>query len=181
MKRTRSGLLALLITLTPLTPAFAQGVAPEVQRPDMQALVGQWRLDPARTHMGRFGPTGVNMVRDPTFTFIFEPKGEVMLVKVYAHYPQDAPTRVSEIVPDGQVRACGDPSGCLTAGGDPKRQSFLYREVSPHLFVRLFFVDGKVTEYSTYAVSEDLSTFTMRAWSAETPHYQNIQVFTKQP
>jgi hypothetical protein len=49
------------------------------------------------------------------------------------------------------------------------------------MLMRLFYIKGKISEYSTYAVSTDGRTFTLISWSPETPEFQNIQVFEKQP
>jgi hypothetical protein len=147
---------------------------------DLSALVGRWQLDPARTHMGRFGPTGKNMVRSPTFSFVFSPAPRGLKIEVYAEYPQPAPPRTMLLIPDGKAHACEDPAACMTAGGDPKDQTYIYHLVDSHFIARTFFIKGKTSEYSTYGVSADGQTFTMMAWSPETPYWQNIQVFTRQ-
>jgi hypothetical protein len=147
---------------------------------DLSAFVGRWQLNSDKTRMGRFGPDGHNMVRSPTFTFIFVADGANLQNNVYAEYPQPAPTRTMALIPDGKPHACESQAACLTAGGDRAQQSYIYRSVDSHYLVRLFRVKGRVTEYSTYAVSADGKTFTLISWSAETPYYQNIQVFEKQ-
>jgi hypothetical protein len=148
---------------------------------DLSAFVGRWQLDPARTHMGRFGPDGKNMVRSPTFTFVFVAEGANLQNNVYAEFPQPAPTRTMSLIPDGKPHACESQAACLTVGGNREEQSYIYRAIDSHYLARLFRINGRVTEYSTYAVSADGRTFTLISWSAETPHYQNIQVFEKQP
>jgi hypothetical protein len=66
-------------------------------------------------------------------------------------------------------------------GGNPSEQTYEYHQIDARLVVRSFFIKGRVSEYSIYAVSVDGKTFTMIAWSPETPYWQNIQVFTRQP
>jgi hypothetical protein len=148
---------------------------------DLSALVGRWQLDSARTRMERYGPDGKNMVRDPTFTFIFSPDPQGLNIAVYAKYPQAAPDRSMLLIPDGKAHACQDKAACLTVGGDPKAQTYVYHQMDTHFLVRTFYINGKISECSTYGVSADGNTFTMMAWSPETPYWQNIQVFTKQP
>jgi hypothetical protein len=148
---------------------------------DLGALVGRWQLDPVRTHMGRYGPNGQNMVRDPTFTFIFSPDAHGLKIAVYSKYPQPAPDRTMLLIPDGRTHACLDKAACLTMGGDPGEQSYVYHQIDARFVVRSFYIKGRISEYSTYGVSTDGNTFTLMAWSPETPYWQNIQVFTKQP
>lgn len=169
----KSWLAALLL----VSPGMAQAT------PDMSALIGRWQIDLSRTHMGRYGPDAKNMVRAPSFTFIFARHGPGVdvNVNVYEHYPQAAPTRIMSMIPDGKPHACQDKAACLTVGGDAADQSYVYRQLSPRFFMRLFYVKGKLSEYSTYGVSTDGQTFTMMAWSPETPFWQNIQTFTRQP
>ena len=71
-------------------------------------------------------------------------------------------------------------AACLTIGGDASEQSYVYHVIDAHFVIRMFYVKGQLTEYSTYAVSSDGKTFTLMSWSPETPYYQNIQVFEKQ-
>jgi len=131
--------------------------------------------------MGRFGPNGQNMVRAPTFTFVFRPEGRGLRIEVYSEYPQSAPTRTMALIADGKQHRCQDKAACLTVGGDPSEQTYSYARIDAHFVVRTFFIKGKVSEYSTYNVSADGKTFTMMAWSADTPYWQNIQVFNRQP
>ena len=161
-----------------VSPVSSTAVTPLA---DTSALVGRWQIDLSRTHMGRFGPTGHNMVRAPGFSLAFVPDGDHVRIDVYADYPQPAPTRRMAMYMDGRLHRCGDPASCQTMGGEPQDQSYIYFEVNPRLFVRRFFVKDQLTEYSTYAISADGATFTMIAWSPETPQYQNIQVFSRAP
>jgi hypothetical protein len=175
-RRNRAALhLGAALCLWLFTPLLA------AQAPvDLSALIGRWQLDPSRTHMGRLGPNAQNLVRSPTFTFIFEPDGQNLKVNVYAEYPQSAPTRTMALIPDGQMHRCQDKAACLTIGGDASEQSYVYHVIDAHFVIRMFYVKGQLTEYSTYAVSSDGKTFTLMSWSPETPYYQNIQVFEKQ-
>jgi hypothetical protein len=148
---------------------------------ELSAFVGRWQLNPSMTHMGRFGPAAQNMVRSPTFTFVFARDGKNLQNNVYAEYPQSAPTRTMSLIPDGRAHPCQEKGGCLTVGGNPKEQSYIYRKINDHFLVRLFLVKGETSEYTTYAVSANSKTFTMISWSAQTPFFQNIQVFDRQP
>ena len=148
---------------------------------DLNAFVGRWKINLGQTKMNRMGPNGNNLVRSPTFTFIFAADNPGLRMDVYAEYPQPAPSRVTSIVPDQKQHSCETKSGCLTVGGNPDEQAFSYFRINSHMLVRLFYEKGKPSEYTTYAVSTDGSTFTMITWSAETPQWQNIQVFDKQP
>jgi metallo-beta-lactamase class B len=147
----------------------------------LDAFVGRWQMNAAKTKMGRMGPTGKNLVRSPTFTWIFTPEGPGLRMDVYAEYPLPAATRTMTMIADGKPRPCEGPAPCLTTGGDPKDQSYTYYPIESRMVARLFYDKGQVVEYSTYAVSPDGKTFTSISWSPETPEYQNIQVFDKQP
>jgi hypothetical protein len=167
--------IAFTLIVCVSTPANA------VPKHDLSALIGRWQLDPTRTHMGRFGPDGKDMVRDPTFTFIFSPDPQGLTIAVYAKYPAPAPDRMMRLIPDEKPHACQDKAACLTVGGDPKVQTYVYHQIDSHFLIRSFYIKGQISEYSTYGVSTDGNTFTLMAWSPETPYWQNIQVFTKQP
>jgi hypothetical protein len=82
---------------------------------------------------------------------------------------------------DGKSHPCEDPVSCLSTGGQAKDQSFVYHQIDSYLLLRIFYVKGKIDEYSTYAVSTDGKIFTVITWSPETPQWQNIQVFDRQP
>jgi hypothetical protein len=143
---------------------------------DLNAFVGRWKIDLSRTHMNR----GNNITRSDSFTFIFQPSENGLTMQVYAQYPQPAPTRTSTIIPDQQIRPCASAGGCLTVGGNPAEQSYAYYQIDSRLLLRVFYLKGEASEYSTYAVSADAKTFTMIAWGAEAPDRQNIQVFDRQ-
>lgn len=148
---------------------------------DLSPFVGRWQIDLSQTHMKRMGPNGTNLVRSPTFTFLFSPEGKNLKLAVYAEYPSPTSPRVATIIPDRRPHACESKGGCLTVGGDPTQQTFEYFEINSHMLLRVFFVAGTAEEYTSYDVSEDGAIFTMIAWSPATPEYQNIQVFQKQP
>ena len=146
----------------------------------LQAYVGTWRLNPAKTKMGVNGPSTPTPLRDPTFTWIFTPESYGVLMNVYTKYPQAKPDRVLKINPDGKIHPCETKEPCLPSGGDPKDQAYAYHKIDGHMISRLFYVKGKIAEYDTYAVSQDGKTLTIVAWHAPTPEYQNVQVFDKQ-
>jgi metallo-beta-lactamase class B len=148
---------------------------------DLSAFVGRWQMNADKTKMGRFGPNGKNLQRGPTFTWVFTPEGPGLKMDVYYEYPQPAPTRSMTMIADGRPRACEGPAPCLTTGGNPQEQTYAYSMIESRMVARLFFDKGQVVEYSTYAVSPDGKTFTSISWSPETPEYQNIQVFDRQP
>jgi hypothetical protein len=148
---------------------------------DLSAFAGQWRINLENTRMGRFGPTGNNLFRTPTRTFIFTPDGKNLQHSIYAQYPAPKPDRTLAVIVDGKHHPCEDPVSCLSTGGSAKEQSFVYQQVDSHVLLRIFYVKDKIDEYSTYVVSTDGKTFTVITWSPETPHWQNIQVFNKQP
>jgi hypothetical protein len=174
MRVTCGWLSVVCASLACALPALSAGT------PDLSALVGRWQLDPSRTHMERFGPDGRNMVRDPTFTLIFSPSSQGLKIEVFGKYPQSAPDRTMLLIADGKAHACQDEAACLTAGGDPADQTYIYHAIDARFVVRSFYVKNVIAEYSTYGVSADGNTFTMIAWSPETPYWQNIQVFTRQ-
>ena len=146
----------------------------------LQAYVGTWKINPAKTRMGVLGPNTPTPLRDPTFTWIFTGKPYGVQMDVYTKYPQAAPNRTLEIRPDGKTYPCQTKDPCLPSGGDPKEQAYAYHKIDGHMISRLFYVKGKIAEYDTYAVSEDGKTLTIVAWHAPTPEYQNVQVFDKQ-
>jgi hypothetical protein len=149
---------------------------------DVSAFAGRWQMNAAKTKMGRMGPTGQNIVRAPTFTWIFTPEGQGLRMDVYNEYPQPAPTRTMTLIPDGKLRKCdsANKTACLTRGGDPSEQTYVYHQIDPRLVARIFYIKGEVYEYSHYTVSRDGKTFTVVSWGPDTPEYHNIQVFDRQ-
>lgn len=145
------------------------------------AFVGAWKINPAKTTMGRNGPNGQNILRSTTFTFIFLPDGKGLRMDVYSSYPQPAPSRMARVITDGTVLPCESKDSCLTAGGDPKEQTYAFYQMDSHMLARLFWVKGKAYDYSSMCVSTDGKTLTLISWAPDTPQYQNIQVFDKQP
>jgi hypothetical protein len=162
--------------------AFAPSATAQSQN-DLSAFVGRWQMNAAKTKMGRMGPTGQNIVRANTFSWVFTPDGPGLRMDVYTEYPQPAPTRTMTLIPDGKVRSCdaSNTTACLTRGGDPREQTYVYHHIDPHMVVRVFYIKGEVYEYSHYTVSKDGKTFTSVSWGPETPEFHNIQVFDKQP
>lgn len=171
--------LALAFGLAATAPAFSAEAAG-----GLSAFAGRWLMNAAKTKMGREGPNGKNLTRSPTFTWIFTPEGQGLRMDVYAEYPQPAPTRTMTVIADAKQRGC-DPKqnkgACLTTGGKPDEQVYAYYQMDSHMLSRLFYDKGKVVEYSSYAVSSDGKTLCIVSWSPETPEWQNIQVFDKQP
>ena len=147
----------------------------------LQAYVGTWKINPAKTKMGVLGPSTPTPLRDPTFTWVFTPQPYGVEMNVYTKYPQGKPNRVLKIQPDGKTYPCQTVEPCLPSGGDPKDQAYAYHKIDGHMISRLFYVKGKIAEYDTYSVSEDGKTLVIVAWHAPTPEYQNVQVFDKQP
>jgi hypothetical protein len=149
----------------------------------LDAFVGRWQMNASKTKMGRMGPNGQNIVRAPTFSWVFTPEGAGLRMDVFAEYPQPAPTRTMTLIADGRQRGCDakNKGACLTTGGKAAEQAYAYFRMDPRMLARLFYEKGKVVEYSTYAVSIDGRTLSIISWSPETPEYQNIQVFDKQP
>jgi hypothetical protein len=159
----------LLFTFAALVPAQSAN--------DLSAFVGRWKIDLSRTHMGRGNLTS----RAATFTFLFSKVDAGLNMDTYTEYPQPAPSRSNLIVPDGKPHTCQTSTGCLTVGGNAADQSFAYFQIDSHMLMRVFYIKGAVSEYTSYAVSSDGKTFTMIAWGAEAPDRENIQVFDKQP
>ena len=147
---------------------------------DLDAFSGTWKINVVKTRMGRNGPTGQNILRSTTFTFIFVPDGQNLRMDVYSDYPQPAPTRMARVIA-GRVLPCESKDSCLTAGGDPKEQTYEWYQIDSLMLARLFWVRGKPYDYSSMCVSTDGKTLTLISWAPETPQYQNIQVFDKQP
>jgi hypothetical protein len=162
--------------------AFAPSFGAESGK-GLEAFVGRWQMNAAKTRMGREGPNGKNLARSPTFTWTFTPDGPGLRMDVYAEYPQPAPTRTMTLVADGKQRGCDtkNKGACLTTGGKPDEQVYAYFKMDTHMLARLFYDKGKVVEYSSYAVSTDGKTLSIVSWSPETPEWHNIQVFDKQP
>ena len=91
-----------------------------------------------------------------------------------------APTRTMTLVTDETARPCLSAT-CLTTGGNPADQTYAYYKMDGHMIARIFYTKGVPDEYSTYSVSKDGKRLTIVSWSPETPEWQNIQVFDKQP
>jgi hypothetical protein len=176
-KQIRCAALAIVFSLGLGASALAANAQPKL---DLSAFAGKWQVNLANTKMGRMGPNGKNIVRNPTFTWVFTPDSKGLQMDVYTEYPQPAPTRTMTVITDGKARPCLSKT-CLTTGGDPKLQTYAYWQMDSLMLARLFYTKGEVEEYSTYAVSSDGKILTIISWNPATPQWQNIQVFDKQP
>ena len=176
---------APLLMLAIVAVALGRGAASPATAADtaagLQPFIGTWKINPAKTRMGVNGPNTPTPLRDPTFTWIFTPRSYGMQMDVYEKYPLPSPTRTLQIHADGRTRGCETATSCLPSGGDPTLQSYAYHRLDDHMISRLFYVQGKIAEYDTYAVSADGQTLVIVAWHAPTPEYQNVQVFDRQP
>lgn len=171
----------MALAISAVASGFAGSAVAQTAAAGLQPFIGKWTLNPAKTRMGVNGPTRPTPLRDPTFTWIFTPHESGLRMDVYQTYPLPTPTRTLLINPDGKIRPCQTVQPCLPSGGDPKQQSYAYHRMDDHMISRLFYVQGEITEYDTYAVSKDGKTLVIVAWHAPTPEYQNVQVFDKQP
>jgi len=170
---------ALLLLMTGVL-VCSMSILVKAQSPaDLGPFIGTWKINPEKTKMGRNGPNGPNILRSNTFTFIFVPDGKNIRMDVYTTYPQPAPNRMARVIPD-KVLTCESKESCLTAGGDPKEQTYAWYMMDSHLLARIFWIKDEVYDYSTMCVSTDGKTMTLISWSPDTPQYQNIQVFEKQ-
>ena len=168
--------------LLPILALCSSSFLASAQSPsDLEPFMGTWKINPGKTKMGRNGPDAQNILRSTTFTFKFVPDGKGVRMDVYASYPQPEPTRVARVVTGGKVLPCESKDSCLTAGGDPKEQTFAWYKIDDHMLARLFWIKGKPYDYSSMCVSTDGKTLTLISWGPDTPQYQNIQVFDKQP
>ena len=131
--------------------------------------------------MERFTQSGNNIKRSPNFTWIFTPKKYGLQFDVYADYPQPEPTRTMTVITDARPHPCQGTKPCLTTGGNPRQQTYTYWKIDDHMLARLFYENGRVAEYSSYAVSTDGKRLVIDSWSPESPDYHNFQVFDKQP
>ena len=69
----------IALALTVIMPVAAVQAAN-----DLSAFVGRWTIDLERTRMERFGPNAHNMVRPPTYTFIFAADGENLKQSIFS-------------------------------------------------------------------------------------------------
>jgi hypothetical protein len=100
---------------------------------------------------------------------------------VYNTYPLPEPTRSMTVITDTKPHPCHVTKPCLTTGGNPREQTYAYWQIDHYMLARLFYEQGKVVEYSHYAVSTDGKKLSIVSWSPETPQWRNQQVFDKQP
>jgi hypothetical protein len=161
-----------------LAPRAAPGAQAEAA---LTAFVGTWTIDLARSRMGRAGPGGTQTQRSNSFTWVFSPDATGLRMNIYTEYPARAPSTTLSVVADGRLQACEMQKSCLGRPGDPKEQHYAFTLVNPNVLTRVFQVRGAAVEYNVYAVSKDGKTFVATSWSPETPEYQNVQVFDRQP
>jgi hypothetical protein len=172
MRRVSLALAGLWVCLVPAGAQSADALS---------ALAGTWKINLERSTMGRAGPNGVQTRRSASFTWVFTPEGSGLRMEIYTNYPAPAPTKVLHLVPDGRQHPCDMHESCLSTPGDPREQSYSFTQMNDHMGVRVFQVRGQSVEYNVYAVSADGKSFVATSWSPETPEYQNVQVFEKQP
>ena len=168
--------LAAVLVQVPATPAIAQAAG------DRSPFIGRWQINPAKSTFNRYGPNGKNQPGGPTRTLVFSAQGQGLKFEVYGAYPQPAPNRSMSIILDGKPHSCnGD---CVALGNtapDPNRQTYTFMTIDPHMLTRVTYAEQKISEYLVYTVSTDGKIMTQINWSAETPEWQNIYVFEKQP
>ena len=167
--------IAIVVGMLSL-PASAQG------RNDLAAFAGRWQINLEKSTMNHDGPKASKTLHARTFTFAFSPQGEGLRLDMYSEYPQAAPNRSVIFEFDEKPHPCkGD---CIATGNaqiSEKQQTYTFYEIDSHMVARRTHVDGKVSEYNTYAVSADGKTLSMIDWNPATPEWQNIFVFEKQP
>ena len=147
----------------------------------LSPFVGVWRVNLEKSRMGRAGPGGETQARAETFTWVYRSKGANLAWDIYHEYPQEKPSKSMTVIPDGRYRPCEMDESCLSRPGDPKEQSYAFWQMTPYTFARVFQVKGKPVEYNVYAAAPDGKSFTTTVWSPETPQWQTVMVFEKQP
>ncbi len=147
----------------------------------LDAFVGTWKINLERSRMGRAGPSGAQTRRSNSFTWVFTPEGLGLRMDIYAEYPAPTPSKILSVMPDGKQHLCALKESCLSAPGDPKEQSYAFTQVNSNVLARVFQIRGENVEYNIYSVSKDGKTFVATSWNPETPEFQNVQVFEKQP
>lgn len=181
MKFQRMTLWAIFAVTTVLllvtaTPAVAQSAG------DLSPFIGRWQFNPGKSTSNRYGPNGKPQPGGATRTLIFSPQGPDLKLAVYDAYPETAPHRSMSIIPDSKPHPCtGD---CVATGNtapDPNEQTYTYMRIDSHMLTRITYAKQKISEYLAYSVSTDGKTMTQINWSPETPEWQNIYVFEKQP
>ena len=147
----------------------------------LDAFLGTWKINLERSKMGRAGPNGVQTRRSNTFTWVFTPEHSGLRMDIYAEFPAPAPTKTLVMNPDGKQHVCEMKESCLSSPGDPSEQSYAVSKVNSNVLVRVFQVRGENVEYNVYAVSEDGKSFVATSWNPQSPEFQNVQVFERQP
>jgi hypothetical protein len=169
--------LAMALGLAlPVATATAQAPNP------LAGFEGVWRVNLARSVMGRAGPAGDPNQRAESFTWVYKAKPDGTLGwLIYHEYPLPKPSKTMTVIPDGKFRPCEMDETCLSRPGDPKEQSYAFWRMTPNMFVRVFAIKGVPSEYNVYALSPDHKTFVTTVWSPETPEFQTKMVFERQP
>ena len=160
--------------------ATAQAPNPQSSNPTA-AFAGTWKVNLGRSRMGREGPNAAAQPRADTFTWVYKVQGKNLKWLIYHEYPLPTPSKTMTVIPDGKYRPCEMQETCLSRPGDPKEQSYAFWQMGPRMMARIFRVKGVPTEYNVYALSPDNKTFVTTVWSPETPEYQTVMVFDKQP
>ena len=168
-------LTAVLLLSSP-TAARAQSSG------DLSAFAGRWQINLSKSIFNRYGPNGKNTVRAATFTFLFTAQGKDMQLDYYNQYPQPKASRSMLIVIDQKAHPCtGDCISVGTTAPGTNQQTYTYTLVDPHTVMRVTYVKGKLDEYLLYFVTPDGKTLMQVNWNPETPDWQNIAIFEKQP
>ena len=166
--------LGAALALAASAPVAAQGTG------GLSPFVGVWKVNLARSRMGRGGPGAQEQARAESFTWVYKAKGANLGWEIYHEYPLPKPSKAMTVIPDGKWRPCEMDETCLSRPGDPKEQSYAFWRMTPYAFTRVFRVKGVPVEYNVYAAAPDGKTFTTTVWSPETPQYQTVMVFEKQ-
>ena len=177
-RRTGAVALAAIAVLGLAGPSIAQAQA---SSDGLSPFAGTWKINLARSRMGRAGPNGTPQPRAESFTWVYAPKGRGLAWQIYHTWPLPKPDKVMTVIPDGKYRTCEMKETCLSRPGDPKEQSYAFWRMNDHMFARIFRVKGVPVEHNVYAVSPDGKTFVTTVWDPATPEYQSTMVFEKQP
>lgn len=161
--------------------AFSSSLMWAQKSDDLSPFVGRWQINLSKSSFNRYGPNGKNPPRPANYTFVFAPEGQDLKLTYYNEYPQK-PARSMTIVVDQKPHPCtGD---CIAIGNtapDTTEQTYTYTWVDSHMVTRVTYAKGKINEYLFYAVTPDGKTLMQVNWNPETPDWQNVYVFDKQP
>lgn len=177
--KLRSAVRLAIVTLAVTILALGVKESAVAQQPeDLSAFAGRWQMNPTNTKLLKYGLHGKNKERSDTYTFVFTPAGNGLKYEVYNQFPQPSPSRSILIIPDRKARLCD--GACVIPGVQPG-QTYTYYAIDPHMLVRSTIVAGKVIEFNTYAVSVDGKKLSMITFSTDTPEWQDVYSFEKQP